>query len=433
MTESHRRIGFYGAVFLVVANMLGTGIFTSTGFLIADLPSRSVVLIAWVVGGVIALLGAICYGALAKRLPESGGEYFFLSRTIHPAAGYVGGWISLLVGFSAPIAAAALALGAYTSAWFPEGWDVRWTGTAALLVFTGVHAIDVRRGISAQNVIVVLKIVLIFVFVAMAAGKMDRSSMPTPTPEGGSVSAGVFAVSLVWISFAFSGWNAAVYVGGEVRDPERTLPRAMIVGTLVVLALYLVLNVVFLYGAPAEAIAGKPEVARIVAEHLGGKGFADFTSGLIAVALLTSISAMMMAGPRVYARMAADGYLPAFIASDRPPARNAVLLQLVVALIMIWVPDFPDLAKYIGFTLGIGTALTVVGLIRLKMREPDKIHIPGWPWVPVLFIGFVGWVTVFGALRAKEASLWGALTILLGVVAWRLHPSRRDAETQSGE
>jgi len=397
--------------------MLGAGIFTTSGFLIADLPSRGLVLLAWLVGGVIALLGAASYGALARRLPESGGEYFFLSRTIHPAAGYVSGWISMLVGFSAPIAATAFALGEYTKSWFPGQFDPKWIGTAALVVFALMHAFSVRRAVWLQSAVVVLKIGLILAFIVVAGMHFERD----PSPLAGETKMAAFAVSLLWISFAYSGWNAAVYIGGEVADPERILPRAMLLGTVTVIVLYLALNAVFLFAPPVEAIEGQMEVARITAGHLAGPWFAEFATGLIAVALLTSISAMVMAGPRVYAKMAEDGYLPRWLSSERPPATNAVLLQLALALLMLWIPNFPDLVKYIGFTLGIGTALSVVGLMRLKFREGERIAVPGWPWVQVLFLVSVGGVTAFALVREPRASFFGLLTIALGVAAWWLH------------
>ena len=328
----------------------------------------------------------------------------------------MGGWISLLVGFSAPIAAAAFALSEYTKSWFPAGLHPKWIGTSVLLAFALLHSVSVRRAVRVQNAIVILKIALLFGLIGIAGATLT----PSAPPPVESCSIGAFAVSLVWISFAFSGWNAAVYIGGEVMNPERSLPRAMIIGTVTVIILYLALNVVFLFGPPAEAVAGKLEVARIAAGHLAGPVFAEFTTVLIALALLTSISAMVMAGPRVYAKMAEDGYLPRWLGSSHPPATNAVLLQLVVALLMFWVPNFPDLAKYIGFTLGLGTALTVIGLMRLKLREPKNISIPGWPWVPSLFLLSVGGVTAFAIIREPIASLFGLLTIALGLITWRV-------------
>lgn len=416
MTAGKRQIGMAGATFLVVANMLGVGIFTSTGYQLASIPSRPLILLAWLVGGGIALLGALSYGALARRLPESGGEYFFLSRTIHPAAGYVGGWLSLLVGFSAPIAAATFGLIEYTRTWYEHWIDPRWVGTAVLLAFALLHGLHVRRAVWFQNGIVILKILLIFGLVAGAGATLS----PSAPPEGGEIKLGAFVVTLMYISFAYSGWNAAVYLGGEVSDPERTLPRAMMTGTILVIVLYLALNAVFLFGPPAEAIAGQADVARITAMHLGGPGFAEFTSALIAIALLTSISAMIMAGPRVYAKMAEDGYLPRWLGSDTPPATNAVLLQLAIALLMFWIPNFPNLQRYIGFTLGIGTALTVIGLIRLKRQEPDSVSVPGWPWVPVLFLLLVTGITATAVVLDPKPTRWGVATIALGLVAWKV-------------
>lgn len=413
-----RRIGLVGAGALVVANMIGTGIFTTTGFLLADLPSRGAILLAWVVGGLIALSGAVCYGALAKKLPESGGEYLFLSRTIHPAAGYIGGWVSLLVGFSAPIAAAAYAVGEYAKFWLPDALDPKWTSTMALLFFAALNGLSVRPAVTLQNIIVAFKFGLLIAFIGIGAGSIDSA----PAPMTGESTVGAFFSSLVWIYFAYSGWNAAVYIGGEISSPDRNIPRSMVLGTGIVVALYVLLNAVFLYAAPASALAGNMEVARIAAQEIGGTPFAEFTTFVILVALLTSISAMIMAGPRVYAKMADDGVLPKWFSSDVPPASNSVILQLALALVMLWVPSFPDLAKYIGFTLGLGTALTVVGLVRLKLKE--GLHIPGWPVIPGFFLIAILGVSVFSILREPVASLWGLASIGIGWVAWRLQCGR---------
>ena len=167
------------------------------------------------------------------------------------------------------------------------------------------------------------------------------------------------------------------------------------------------------------------EVPRLAAKEIGGDGFAEFTTLVIIIALLTSISAMLMAGPRVYAKMAEDGFLPKWIGSDLPPATNAVILQLVIALVMLWVPRFPDLVKYIGFTLGLGTALTVIGVVRLKIKEREQVHLPGWPWVPALFLLAITGVSLFAIVREPKASFYGLLSVAVGLVAWRLHPSRK--------
>lgn len=420
-TAGVRQLGLASATALVVANMIGTGVFTTSGFLLADLHSPGLVLLAWAVGGLQAGLGALCYGALARRLPESGGEYLFLSRTLHPAAGYVAGWLSLLVGFSAPLASVAFAFGEYTRTWFPA-WSPRVTGTLLVLFFTLVHAWDVRRGAWLQNAAVLVKIVLILGFAALALPRLPTIPPEAPVP---SASLASFAVSLVWISFSYSGWNAAVYLGGEVREPERNLPRALLLGTGTVAVLYLLLNAAFVFAAPVPELAGRLEIGRRCAELLGGPAWAEAVTALVAIGLISSASSLVMAGPRVYARMAEDGYLPAtFAASSRPP-RFAMALQTGVALALLWSLTFDRLLTYIGFTLSLSTAATVIGLIRLRRREGAAFAVPGWPWVPGVFLaGVVGMTTLAVAPRPMEALL-GLATLVVGGIAWVLMPRRR--------
>ncbi len=420
---SRRQLGWLTATALVVASMIGTGVFTTSGFLLADLKSPGLVLAAWAVGGLQAALGALCYGALARRIPESGGEYLFLSRTWHPAAGYVAGWLSLLVGFSAPLAMAAFAFGEYTKTWLPRG-SPRLAGTGLILVFSAVHAWHVQRGAWLQNAAVVLKVALIAGFAAVALPRLPELS--APASEAAPV--GAFAVSLVWISFCYAGWNAAVYIGGEVRNPERTLPRALLAGTALVTALYLALNYVFVWAAPVEALAGRVEVGRVAAEALGGPVWAEALTGLVAIALISSVSSLVMAGPRVYAQMAADGYLPRLFAATAGPPRTAILLQTLVALVMLWSATFRALLTYIGFTLSLSTAATVAGLIKLRLREGTALHVPGWPWVPVLFLLSVLAMAGYSVSRQPRESLLGLATMAVGWVFWWFsRPPSREA------
>lgn len=361
--------------------MVGTGVFTTSGFLLADLKSRGLVLLAWAVGGLLAALGALSYGALARRIPESGGEYLFLSRTLHPQAGHVAGWISLLVGFSAPLALAAYSFGEYTKTWL---WWLgpKPAGTLLLVAFSVVHAWHIRRGAWIQNAAVLLKVVLIGGFAAMASFRLPE--LPDTAPGGFALPA--FAMSLVWISFSYSGWNAAVYIGGEITDPERNLPRALLLGTGLVMALYLALNAVFVFAAPIEKLARQVAIGRIAAEALGGTAWAEAVTALVALALISSVSSMVMAGPRVYACMAEDGFLPRWLAATGGPPRASIGLQAALALVLLWTSTFEMLLSIIGFTLSLCTAATVAGLMRLRLREGPKLKVPGWPWVPGLFL-----------------------------------------------
>lgn len=402
---------------MVVANMIGTGVFTTSGFLLADLKSPERVLFVWIVGGVIAFLGALCYGALSRRIPESGGEYLFLSRTLHPSLGYVAGWISLLVGFSAPLAAAAFAFGQYASPW-TGSFTPRISGSALLIVFCLLHAFSIQRGAWVQNLTVIAKVGLIAGFILFGATRLPV----LPAMESTSVPAATVAVSLVWVMFSYSGWNAAIYISGEVRDPEVNLPRALVIGTLLVTGLYVALNAVFMYSAPASALAGKLEIGRIAAEALGGSRWGIAVTLIVALALISSVSSMMMAGPRVYARMAQDGYLPEALRVPTGEApRNGMVLQLAVSLVMLWSTTYDGLLTYIGFTLGISTALTVVGLVRLRRREGPALPVPGWPWVPLLFVAAVIVITVLTIGMRPLVSLYGMATLAIGWGVWRFH------------
>jgi APA family basic amino acid/polyamine antiporter len=409
---AQRQISLVSAVALVVASMIGSGVFTTSGLLLADLRTPGRVLAAWFGGGLLALLGALCYGALGRRFPESGGEYVFLARTLHPAAGYLAGWVSLLVGFSAPLAAVALAFGEYTKPWFPRPL---WAGSCLLVTFGVVHALQVPRGVWVQNAAVLAKLLLIVVLLGWGGSRLN----PPPAPEAGSFSLADFAVSLVWISFSYSGWNAAVYVSSEIVDAEHTLPRALVLGTVLVIVVYLALNAVFVLAAPVEQLAGKVEVGRIAAAALGGSRLADFVGALIALALATGVSSMMMAGPRVYARMADDGFLPRwFRFPSQGPPRRAILLQTALALTLLWTATFKSLLTFIGFTLGICTAAAAAGLIRLRLREGPRLPVPGWPWVPVIFVSGVAAITGFTIYQKPIESAVGLGTLLLGWIAW---------------
>lgn len=409
-----RQLGLTTATGLVVANMIGSGVFTTSGFLLGDLGSPGRVLAAWAVGGVVALFGALSYSALAREIPESGGEYLFLARTLHPAAGFLAGWVSLLVGFSAPLAAVAMAFGEYTKAWLP-GWHPKTTGTLLLVLFAAVHAVHVQRGAWVQNAAVIVKLVLIGLFLGFGFSRLQ----PPVEAAAGGLSLGTFAVSLVWVSFSYFGWNAAVYVGGEILEPEKTMPRAMLWGTLLVTALYLALNAVFVYSAPRAVLAGKLDVGRIAAEALGGRVWADGVTAIVALALVTSVSSMVMAGPRVYARMAADGYLPRWLAPADGPPRHAIAFQLALALVLLWSAAFESLLTYIGFTLNLCTAATVIGLVRLRRKKGVRLPVAGWPWVPALFLAFVAWMSVFTIARRPAESAVGLATLAVGWVAWR--------------
>jgi APA family basic amino acid/polyamine antiporter len=417
--DSERRLGLSSATALVVANMVGTGVFTTSGLLIADLGSAWLVLLVWVLGGLVALLGALCYGALARHIPESGGEYVFLSRTLHPALGYLAGWVSLLVGFAVPLGALAFAFGQYMSAL--DGVALaspRMTGTVIILVAASVHAVSVTTGARAQVIAVGIELVVIALFTGFGMGQLAHEGLHNVAAPGRVAGLGV---ALVIVSYSYQGWNAAVYIGGEVVEPGKNLPRALVLGTVLVTTLYLGLNTVFVLGAPASLLAGKVDVGRIAALVLGGPRLAKLVSALIAFVLAICVSSLAMAGPQVAARMAADGYLPRVLAvrPGRPP-RVALLAQTLIALVALWTAAFASLLTYVGFTLSLMTAATVLGLVWQRHKRGPALEVPGWPWVPALFLVFVVGATAFTVAERPRESLVGLSTLAVGLLAYWL-------------
>ena len=432
-----RPLGAAHGAALVVASMIGTGVFTTTGVLLRSLGSPLLVLAVWVVAGVLALCGAAVYAELGAMMPRAGGEYVYLSRAFHPAVGFLSGWIGLLVGFAAPAAAGALAFGRYAHAIVPA-LPQRPVALALIVAVTSAHLIDVRFGARLQTALTALVVVLIVVFIvgAIASGRGDwanvslHSDAPTSTAAGFTAGAGALALGLVYVSYAYFGWNSAAYVAGELRDPARALPRALVAGTGLVTALYVGLNLVFLWAAPPAALAGQVEVAHIVAGALFGPRGAFLLSSLVALALAGSVSAFMMSGPRIAVAMAQDGLF--FRALGRVGPRGAptaaVALQGALAFIAAATATFDPILVYVGFTLTISAGATVVAAFVLRMREPRALRphrAIGWPVSGLLFLASAIFMTAFAIHDRPRESGAGLLTLFAGGVAYMLWRRRR--------
>jgi amino acid transporter len=414
MSWEKRRIGPWSAAALVTGNMIGAGVFTTSGFALADLGDPRWVLLAWALGGGVALCGALSYGGLARRIPRSGGEYTFLAEAMHPALGCAAGWISLLAGFTAPIAAAALVLDRYLvsvlGGALPEGF---W-GVAAVLGAGLAHGIRVGSGAWLQNAVVALKLALLAALIVWGGFAIADRGILLHAKR--ALDMGAFGVTLVWISFAYSGWNGAVYLAGELRDPDRNLSRCLWLPAAGVAVIYLALNAVFLYAAPIEELAGRADIGAVAAKSLGGDTLQRGVVLIVCLALLTSISAMVMAGPRVYAQMALDGYLPRFFARGRDAPAGAIALQVGCALAVMGLAELIELLGYLGFTLSLSAALTVGAAMRLRHREgAERVPIPLYPWVPGVFIAFTLAAAGFLVWRAPLQAAFGLATAGLGV------------------
>ncbi len=421
-----RRFGAASATLLVVASMIGTGVFTTTGFLVQSLTSPVAVLLVWLVGGVLATAGALSYAELVAALPRNGGEYQLLSRIYHPAAGFAAGVISFVVGFAAPLAASALAFGRYLSAAVP-GVPPLAASVGVIALFAVAHGLDVRWGGRAQNGVTIAQVVVILAatVTGLSLGRPGQVLAPASRPVLDAVRSPAFAVALVFVSFAYSGWNGAAYVAGEVRAPSRSLPRALILGTTLVTALYVGLNVVFLSAPRPSELAGVVEVAHVAAERLAGAAASRAVSGLIALTLASSVGALLAAGPRVCEQMGRDHRALAFLAYRTPrgaPA-PAVAAQAGLALAMVATASFGTLLEFIGFTLSTCAGLTVLGVFVLRAREP-RLARPyrtwGYPVTPALFVALSLWMVGHALIERPASSLAGAGTILASLLLYAL-------------
>lgn len=427
MSNSKKHLGLYTLTGLVVANMIGAGVFTTSGFAIGDLGSPHWVMLAWLIGGCIAFCGAISYGLLAKRLPESGGEYIFLSQNIHPMLGFIAGWVSLLAGFTGAIAYAAMSFEAYIlTSDLRNNIPANIIATGIILLAMLIHTIKMGYGAIIQNTIVVLKTLLIVGLLGLAIYYVsDPSIVLGPSTNNTieqppSFSIYTFALTVMWVSFSYSGFNAAVYISSEVANAKINVPRSMLLGTALVTIIYLGLNAVFVYLLPSAVIAHQQDIAVIVAQSLGGDAFVIFVRFVIAIALFTSVSAMLMLGPRVYAKMAADGFLPNILEIKGEIPKNAIFLQAILAIALVWISTLRELLSYLGFTLTLCLAITILSLFFVKSKL--AMHASFWvfPFAPAIFIVATIISTLLAAINEPMEMLASIITFISGALAYLL-------------
>lgn len=431
-----RHLGISSASALVISNMVGTGIFATTGFLAGDLGSPGLVLLVWVVGGVFALAGALCYAELGVNLPRSGGEYVYLSRAYGPSLGFVSGWVSFFAGFSAPIAAAALACAGYLRPLAAEqlqGGGTQALACALIAVFTLLNCLGLRLAASVQRALTLCKLLVLVSFIALGVtlGSGSWQHLTASTARTTDTPLGVqFFVSLLWVMVGYSGWNAATYVAEELHEPQRTLPWALLIGVVSVTVLYLGLNLVFLYAAPLAEIKGVLAVGALAAGKLFGARAGAAYALLMALAILATVHAMVTIGPRVYFAMARDGAFFPGAARVHPRTRVpvvAILWQGAAAMVMCATP-FPKLVVYIGFSLAVFTVLAVAALFRLR-REPGWQRLQGGALAPVAYLLLGTAMIGYGLTWQPVPSLAALLTMGVGGA---VHALRRRSSASRG-
>jgi APA family basic amino acid/polyamine antiporter len=426
-----REMGVGSATVVIVANMIGTGIFTTTGFMLGFGLSPRVVLLCWLLGGLIALAGALCYAELATTMPHAGGEYVYLREIYGPLPAFLTGWTSFFVGFAAPGAAAAVGAAKYLAAaeLIPAGpFAEKSLAVLFVAALTAVHFCGLRLGTRVQNVLTGLNVTLLLVLIAagLAASRADWSFLGNATGDASPVAPLGLGTALLLAMFGYSGWNAAAYLSEELRDPARTLPRSLLLGTAAVTALYLLLNLVYFAGATPPQLAGQVAVAEIAVRNLFGSVAAGWLAVLIALGLVSALSAYTMIGPRVYYAMARDGLFFRFAARVHPRFRTpsfSIVAQGVIAALMAATGTFEQLLFYIGFALMIFPWMAVLGVLLLRRREPQRdrpYRVWGYPLTPVFFLLAMAAIMVVSFLGRPGPALWAIGTVAAGIPAYFL-------------
>jgi basic amino acid/polyamine antiporter, APA family len=437
LPQVHFTVSMLTATAIVVADTIGVGVFTSLGFQVQGIPSGFSLLLLWVVGGAVALCGVFSYGELAAMFPRSSGEYNFLRQTYHPGVGFLAGWLSATVGFAAPVALAAMAFGQYGKAIVP-GAPPLLLGLGVVWIVSLVGLLGVRHSSGLQMVWTILKVALILAFLVagFALGTPQPISFAPSAADFGQVLSAPFAISLVFVMYSYSGWNAATYIGGEIADPQRSVPRSLLLGTSIVIVLYVALNALFLYVTPIDQLAGKIDVAVIAGGHIFGDVGGRFVGALICLGLVSSINAMMWIGPRVTATMGEDIAMLRIFArrSARGVPAVAVGFQLMMATLMLLTQSFEAVLEFIQFSLLSCSFLAVLGVIKLRITRPDlprPYRAWGYPVTPMVFLGVTAFMMYYLVTQRPLQSFLGVLMMASGLAVYYLSRTLPDSHLKT--
>ena len=402
--------------------MIGTGVFTSLGYQLVDINTAFPILLLWLIGGIISLFGAFSYSELASAFPRSGGEYSILSKVYHPAVGFIGGFVSSTIGFSAPAVLAAIALGKYTVAIFPQ-LNSTIIASVIILLFNLIHSQTLKYGRLIQDWTTIGKIVLIVFFIISGLSidsPQNISFLPIPN-DGSLIMSSSFAVSLVWVSYAYTGWNSTVYIAGEVKNPQKNIHYSLLFSTAFVTVLYILLNFIFLFSTPISEMRGMIEVGFIAGVNIFGDQGGRIVSGGIALLLLSTISSYVFIGPRITQVIGEDfKYLGFFskVNNSGIPI-NGFIFQLTISLIFILTSTFEQVLLYAGITFIIINTITVIGVLVLRFYQP-ALNRPykswGYPWTQIIFTISNLWILYFTFKNQPFESLIGIGIILISLI-----------------
>nr|WP_319999958.1 amino acid permease [uncultured Draconibacterium sp.] len=416
------KINSITGISIVIANMIGTGAFTSLGFQLNDLSNISSILTLWILGGILALSGAFSYAEVGTAIKKSGGEYAFLNELYHPVIGYLSGWISITVGFAAPIALSAIAFTEY----FP--WHIshpKFIGIVIIAVITWVHSRNLKSSSHFQNAFTLLKILVILIFIGIALFLPGETghSIDQGASFSREITSGAFAISLIYVSYSYSGWNAAAYITEEFRNPRKALPIALIGGTLIVTTLYTLLQYSFLRHVPQAELINKVNVGTITAQHMLGNKFSALFSSSISLLLISGISAMVWVGPKVTAKIAFKYPLWNYFRENKNgiPVK-ASWLQFAISALLLITGTFEQVLIYCGVLLTFSSLLVVTGVFKLRRNASKTSSVyyrsPAYPFFQLLFILISVWIIVFAFINKPNETLLGTLNLVVGVISW---------------
>lgn len=444
MRASGGHLGLGSGIGLVVSNMVGAGVFISAGFMAQDL-TPGLILTAWLMGALIALAGARAYATVATWVPRSGGEYRYLSDLLHPALGCLAGWGSLLVGFSAPIAVDALAAGEFART-LGSPLPPAVFGAVMIIVLGVMHATGHQVSKHGHNLLFIGNGLLLAGF-AITGLFFGTNAWPTWVPAAAAASSAfpkeAFARGLFFIAFAFSGWNAATYAASEFRDPGRDVPRALLIGCGLVAVLYLAVNWVFVANLSPDDFKvvfgydeSKVTLGHVILTRILGPTGGFIMSLLVLVAFISAASAMTIVGPRVYATMAADGYLPAFLRAEegRVPVKS-IVLQCMVALVILATHTLQQALANVGAILTLFAAMVSVSIFRRALSGQSGLEKPGALTLAAagIHVGSSAFMLYFGFRDSTRLLVWVAVVLAAGLTFWAIARPQTVKGVQAGK
>ena len=414
------KIGWKTAAGLVIANMIGTGVFTSLGFQVAESQNTWSIILLWVIGGVMALMGAMVYAELGTHFKKSGGDYIFLSRTINPSVGYLYAWISLTLGFPAPVAIAAMAMVQYWQPLIGEMWSLS-LGVISIMMMSVFHSYSVQQSGTVQNVLTAIKVLFVFALIGIGAyfaSTLEPSSFDYTTSWTEEIWKPGFAVSLIYVFYAYTGWNSAAYIIEEIEEPRKNLPKALISATLLVMLVYVLLQLIFLKHASIDQLSGKVQVATLAFGNIFGTQGIFWVSLFIGIQLIATISGYTWVGPRITQAMAKEFKLwsPLAKTNSRGIPVRAIWFNTVMSFLLMSTGSFEMVLLYVGFVLQMMGAFTIFSSLLVKKVEGFKS--PFKPWLQIIYLIFTLWVMFFMLYDRPKESAIGIGIVLIGYIIY---------------